>query len=309
MSSQPTKNQGSGEDLKVLAHARSRYNDIFVIQSGTHREMWFRGNGDFFLQSRIDPARPQDLVLVYSRLTMAALLFRPPLKRVLVIGQGGGVLPAALARWFPGLIIDVVEIDAKVTALCQRFFFPLDQKGVTVHTEDGRSFLERTQGKLLYDLVILDAFKSGSIPFHLKTVEFYERIRGVLSPDGVVATNLYGPSNEHKPSDWKTLTAVFEHLYFFEDEEGRATVAVGTRDKSRMTADVLKKRAAAYPRPPGMNLDLVHLAERWVEPDFTSPSARVFVDAIQGSDLKRIIDNNNRLDPVGKVPYTLVNLH
>ncbi|MCF8719616.1 spermidine synthase [Nitrospina gracilis] len=309
MGSQPTKNQDAGNDLKVLAHARSRYNDIFIIQSGSHREMWFRGNGDFFLQSRIDPARPRELVLVYSRLTLAALLFRPPPRRVLIIGLGGGVLPAALARWFPGMGIDVVEIDAKVTRLCKRFFYPLDQKGVTVHTEDGRCYLERAQGRLHYDLVILDAFKSGSIPFHLKTVEFYENLRGVLSPDGVVATNLYGPSNVHKPSDWKTLTAVFEHLYFFEDTEGRATVAVGTREKARLTAADLRQRAAAYPKPHGMELDLLALAERWVEPDLATPAARVFVDAIQGSDLKRSIDNNNRLDPVGKVPYTLVNAH
>ncbi|WP_282010203.1 spermidine synthase [Nitrospina watsonii] len=297
------------DDLKVLAHARSRFNDIFVIQSGTLREMWFKGNGEFFLQSRIDMDRPHDLALVYSRLTMAGLLFRAPPKRVLVLGLGGGVLPAALVRWFPGTAVDVVEIDDKVTRLCRRFFHSLDGDRVTVHSEDGRCYLDRVRGRVHYDLVLLDAFKSGSIPFHLKTVEFYQGIRTVMAPDGVMATNLYGPSNVHKASDWKTLTSVFEHLYFFEDEEGRATVAVCTAQTGRMDAATLRQRAAAYPKPQGMDLDLMALADRQVEPVFSQPSARVFVDSIQAGDLQRIIDNNNRLDPVGKIPYTLSSAH
>jgi hypothetical protein len=40
--------------IKVLAREKTRYNDIYVIQNGAHRELWFKGNGEYYLQSRMD---------------------------------------------------------------------------------------------------------------------------------------------------------------------------------------------------------------------------------------------------------------
>ena len=41
-----------------------------------------------------------------------------------------------------------------------------------------------------YDLVFLDAFKGGSVPYHLKTVEFYREIARSLTEEGILVTNL-----------------------------------------------------------------------------------------------------------------------
>lgn len=307
MGGEASKNKGFAEELKILAHTRSRYNDIFVLQNGFLREMWFKGGGDFYLQSRIDLRDPKKLVLVYSRLSMAALLFRPPPRRVFVLGLGGGVLPAALNRWFPGARVDVVEIDPKVLRICRRWFGLPDTKNLCVHLEDGRRFVERCQGKELYDLIFLDAFKSGSIPFHLKTVEFYRELKNLLGPDGVLATNLYGPSNPHKPSDWKTLDGVFEHLYGFEDPDCTATVVVCTRHRERWDGATLQERAARYPKPFGMDLDLPALAAMHAGDRYAQAAARVFQDAFQAGDRAKVIENNNRLEPVGKIPYSIRN--
>ena len=32
--------------MKVLAKEKTRYNNIYVIQNGEHRELWFKGNGE-----------------------------------------------------------------------------------------------------------------------------------------------------------------------------------------------------------------------------------------------------------------------
>jgi spermidine synthase len=308
MGRESSKSKAFTEELKVLAHVRSRYNDIFILQNGSLREMWFKGGGDFYLQSRIDLQDPQKLVLVYSRLSMAALLFRPPPRRIFILGMGGGVLPATLTRWFPGVHVDVVEIDRKVVGLCRRFFHLPDSKTLHVHLEDGRRFVERQQGRVQYDLIFLDAFKSGSIPFHLKTVEFYRELKNLLVPDGVLASNLYGPSNTHKPADWKTLTTVFEHLYFFEDPDHTATVAVCTRHCERWDDATLRGRAVRYPKPHSMDFDLQALAGMQVGDLYVQPTARVFEDAFQAGDRGKVIDNNNRLEPVGKIPYSIRNL-
>ena len=50
--------------IKILARERSPYNDIYVIQKGDYRELWFKGNGDYFLQSRVNIGKQKQLVLV-----------------------------------------------------------------------------------------------------------------------------------------------------------------------------------------------------------------------------------------------------
>jgi len=307
MSRDPTISKGLPRDLKVLARSRSPYNDIFVIQNGDLREMWFKGGMDFYLQSRIDVRQPHSPILVYSKMVFSSLLFQPQPKRVLVIGLGGGVLPNCLARWYPDCTIDVVDVDPKVIDLARRYFFLETSPSLQVFAEDGRLFLKRRRGP--YDLIILDAFKSGSIPYHLKTEEFYMEIAEALSPDGILATNLYGKSNTLKPHDWKTLTTVFPQLYFFEDEEKVATVCIAARHDTPWSAETLREKAASFNETPGWDLDFSALAALQVPNEYAHPGARVFKDDFREQDLTRVFEKNNRGESRGRVPYPISNVH
>jgi hypothetical protein len=53
---------------------------------------------------------------------------------------------------------------------------------------DGRRYLSAFDRK--YDLIILDAFGSSSIPFHLVTRESFGLMAAHLKPDGILAINL-----------------------------------------------------------------------------------------------------------------------
>jgi len=59
-----------------------------------------------------------------------------------------------------------------------------------VDVEDGRRYLARNEGP--WDAIVIDAFYSDSIPFHLATREFLELARARLAPGGVIATNVIG---------------------------------------------------------------------------------------------------------------------
>lgn len=69
--------------VKVLAREKTRYNDIYVIRNGEHRELWFKGEGEYFLQSRVDTQGQNPLALVYSRMMMVSLLFSQEPERML----------------------------------------------------------------------------------------------------------------------------------------------------------------------------------------------------------------------------------
>ena len=197
--------------IKVLAREKTRYNDIYVIQNGVHRELWFKGNGEYYLQSRMDTQGQNPLALVYSRMIMASLLFCPEPRRMLMVGLGGAAVSNCLGEWFPNLKIDIVEVDGKVIDVAKKYFSLRESSHCKVFEEDGRVFIQNRKEQEPYDWIILDAFKSGSIPYHLKTEEFYKEIRAVLRPGGVVGSNLYGKGNTLKPRDTKTFLSVFPH--------------------------------------------------------------------------------------------------
>jgi spermidine synthase len=105
--------------------------------------------------------------------------------RVLVVGVGGGsVLKDFASR---GWQVDAVEIDPVVVKVASEHFGLSPEDG-QVFTMDGRRFVSGDVGP--YDVIVLDAFGSSSIPFHLVTREVFGLIASRLAPGGLLAINV-----------------------------------------------------------------------------------------------------------------------
>jgi SAM-dependent methyltransferase len=111
-----------------------------------------------------------------------------PVERMLVIGNAGGTIARAYGELSPGVRIDGVEIDAKVSEAGRRFLGLGDNPRLTVITADGRPYLELTDKR--YDLIVVDAYRQPYIPFYLSTEEFFRLARERLRPGGVIALNV-----------------------------------------------------------------------------------------------------------------------
>ncbi len=290
-----TQSAPSSTNLKVLARARTRYNDIFVIEDGVKREMWFNGNGKFFLQTRVDTRKPNAPALVYSRMILATLLIHPNPQRILVIGLGGGALSNCLAAWFPACRIDVAEIDSKVISFARKYFHVSEGPNYRIFEQDARLFLQEQVAKgENYDIVFLDAFKSGSIPFHLKTFEFYREIKSVLAEGGLLASNLYGRSNEMKPHDRQTLLKVFPEIFVFEDDKKVATVSISPKKALGWGRDQFMLRAEAFVPPPGMDVSMLEVVATFRENAFDDKDGKVLRDDFAPREIQTAIEQNNR---------------
>jgi spermidine synthase len=285
------QNNKTSDTFEILAKARSRYNEIYVLQNGTQREMWFKGGGSFFLQSRMDTETRKLPVLVYSRMMLASLLFQKAPKRILMLGLGGGSISNFLHHRFPKAVIDAVEVDAKVIKLCKEYFYLQETENYRLHAMDARVFVQHQMGKVAYDLIFLDVFKSGSVPFHLKTKEFYCEIRDILNPEGVVASNLYGKSNLLKPGDRTTFASVFSGLYFFEDPEQVATVLIAT-DQEHSFSD-MDFKASARNFTQDMPFSMPEMANMYMPELFKNTPANIFSDDFSERDFSQVIDDNN----------------
>jgi spermidine synthase len=291
--------------LKVLTRIRSPFNDILVIERENLREMWFQGNGRFYLQTRIDLDRPRDLALVYTRLLLAPLIWNPNPSRILLIGLGGGVLPRFLNDVYPDIAIDVVEVDPRVTELARRYFNFKESPHLRVFEDDGRAFVKQRGRK--YDMVFLDAFKGGAVPYHLKTVEFYREIAQSLKEDGILVTNLYGKSNALKPRDRKTLESVFHRISFFEDVERVATVCVAMLRDEGAPLEVLQQYISNLPERVQRNLSWLENMDMIEGGSLVEPSGSVFKDDFEASEFFKAVKRNNRNDPFFNHPYPIRN--
>ena len=94
--------------------------------------------------------------------------------------------------------------------------------------QDGRRFLERLAEPV--DFIVLDAYNSDTIPFHLVTREFFRLVRRRLTDDGILAINYIGRPGEDVVTDalFRTLAEVFgpERLQAYRTGEDPEAVQV-----------------------------------------------------------------------------------
>lgn len=175
---------------------------------------------------------------------MPVLLDRP-VRTVLVLGDAGGTIPRAYARFFPQARIDSVELDPIVTDAARRFFGLGSIRQLHTITADARLYLEQTAKR--YDVVIIDAYRQPYIPFQLATDEFFRLVRAHLTADGVVALNVAATPSDRGLTEGigTTLAAVFPQVWRWTALRFSDLVFAFDRPQRRTT---LVARATAAPR-------------------------------------------------------------
>ncbi len=198
---------------QVIHNEKSLYRNIIVYEEEGQRCLSFTRKNETARQTCQLLSNPNEFVFSYTRMMMGALYLNPNPRKVLIVGLGGGVLPTALSKMFPEIVIDVVEIDPAVVKVAQQFFAFHPGENVRVFEEDGRVFIKRA-GKTdqRYDLIMLDAFDHEYIPEHLLTREFLLEVKKLLAADGVLAANTFSSSRLYHHES-VTYTAVFGDFY------------------------------------------------------------------------------------------------
>ena len=145
--------------------------------------------GDDAIQSRMRLDRPDELSLAYTRAMLGGLMFMPRARDFLMIGLGGGSLAKFIHRRLPRARVTAVEINAQVLIAARTMFgVPRDGKRFTALLGDGAKVV-RTLEPASYDIVLLDAYCGGRQVPAITRRAFYERVRGVLRPGGVLVVN------------------------------------------------------------------------------------------------------------------------
>jgi MFS family permease len=111
--------------------------------------------------------------------------------KTLFLGGGAYTFQRHMQYAYPGTGVDVAEIDRAVTnANYQATGLPRDNTTIKTHWGDARQFVDRNQDSKQYDLIFGDAFNDFSVPWHLTTHEFNDKIAKMMSPTGVYMINI-----------------------------------------------------------------------------------------------------------------------
>lgn len=118
------------------------------------------------------------------------------IKNVLVIGGGDGGTIRELLKHKTIETIVMVEIDAVVIEVAQRFFPNLSEilqhPKLKLVIEDGRTYVAKMPASS-FDLVIVDAANSTESSKGLFTTDFYKNVYRILSKNGILVTQSESP--------------------------------------------------------------------------------------------------------------------
>jgi spermidine synthase len=256
-----------------VVHLETEYNDIFITKRRNALTMSFQLKGYDYTESVTNLADADDLPVKYTQAMTTAVAFPPQVQRVLMIGLGGGSISSYLGHFLPDASIDTVEIDPAVITAAKKYFGILATDRVRYLEGDGRVFLNRH--KESYDLILVDAFQGGYVPFHLLTKEFYTLVKQHLSPGGAAAFNVHDGTKLYA-STLLTLRAVFAGVALYPSGEGEVAVVV-TADPAP-DAETLRARAAALQDKLGFRFPLPALLARRAEKDGTTQSGELLTD-------------------------------
>jgi spermidine synthase len=195
---------GADPERGLVSVRQSPYAELRVLDMDGLRYLLIDGGIHTIVDLRSGRARhPYAAVIGLTR-----HFFAQP-GEMLLLGLGGGNLVRSFSR--AGWKVTAVEIDPVVVALAQEYF-GLSSSDADVHVMDGRRFLSNSVRT--YRLVVMDAFGSSAIPFHLLTDESFALVAARLDPDGIFAVNLEVLGWDHPlaRSTAATLRGHFRHV-------------------------------------------------------------------------------------------------
>lgn len=270
-----------------LDHIETVYNDIFISKDGGLLSMSFQLKGWEYTESETNLEDPDDLPTQYTRMMTVALAFCESPKRILMIGLGGGAISTYLGRAMPDVILDNVELDPGVIAAARKYFGIRETGRVKFYAGDGRVWLKRKPQ--VYDLIIVDAFHGGYVPFHMLTREFYELLKQRLVPGGAAVFNVHDGTKLYV-STVKTLGAVFPAVQLFPSGEGEVATVVTTKP---VADEEVARRAAALDEKFRFRFPLSELLKRRIQQP-TLVQAELLTDDFAPVDLYKTIGRRPR---------------
>ncbi|MEO1784397.1 polyamine aminopropyltransferase [Thermodesulfobium sp. 4217-1] len=171
----------------ILFSSHSKYQKIEVFQTDSYGKILLM-DGKVMLTER-------DEFVYHEMLTHVPLNLSDKIKDVLIIGGGDGGSARECQKHKNIKHIKQVEIDEMVVDVSKKFFPSLSSGFSDSRFDlcicDGINFVKQTSEK--FDLVLVDSTDPIGPAVGLFEAEFFENIKKILNPDGILVFQLESP--------------------------------------------------------------------------------------------------------------------
>jgi spermidine synthase len=218
--------------IEKLGFHYTSANSLYTAESQYHTIIVYSGDSqiseskvrvlclDHLIHGYFNPDDPGELAYEYERIYREITWHYNDTRdsiAALVIGAGSYTFPRWLQYEWPKAVIDVSEIDPAVVEANYRAIELPRNTSIHTHIDDARKFIENLPDSVKYDFCYGDAFDDLSVPWHLTTLEFIQKIKKHLKPDGVYLMNIIEKLQNglFLGSSYLTIQKVFKHVYIF----------------------------------------------------------------------------------------------
>ncbi len=266
----------AAEEEKTIFTKVTPYATIIVKKSNRGLvTLWF--SGAKYPDSTVKLGDPDHIEYEYAQAITAALVLAREPKRVLVVGLGGGTLPTFFRKQYPRMVIDTVDIDPGVVDVAKKFFGFREDAAMHAYVEDGRRFIEKCVTP--YDIIFLDAYGSENIPYHMATKEFLQAVRRALTPNGLVAANIWVPADNRLHDEMvRTYQEVFGSVYLVETAYGPNEIVLAMPAKTPLERASFARRASQFSKDRKLRFDIGSYIRWGFREPAKSPLTRVLLD-------------------------------
>jgi len=156
--------------------------------------------GNEWIQGAMRVRKPWTLELDYSR------------QRILQLGLGAGSLTRFTLKFFPDVLLDVVDNSEAVWVAAQtQFRVPPNSDLFEVTIDDGQDFIGHTHRHGLYDVAQVDVFDAQVRGPVLDSQKFYDSCADVLTQQGILVVNLFGEQSTSYQENLKRIERAFSN--------------------------------------------------------------------------------------------------
>jgi spermidine synthase len=193
-------------------------------------------------------------------------------RQVLFLGAAGGTALKQLVTAYPDVEVLGVELDGKVIDVARRFFGLADLPRLRLVEDDARWHLQRSPHR--YDVVAIDLYVTGHVPFFTTTREFFALVRDRLTDGGVAMMNVLSP----QPGDdliapfVRTARSVFADVHLIGEGNVILVACRGPLDEA-----AVRRALTTGPAPPVVRR-VAEQALRTVRPAVAGPEWPLFTD-------------------------------
>jgi spermidine synthase len=167
-------------------------------------------------------------------------------RKVAVIGLGGGTAVREFTGAYGSIPIDGVEIDNAIVNMGRQYFH-MNEPNLHVIVQDGRYFLQTTSQK--YDVVAIDAYQQPYVPFQLTTKEFFQEVRNHLTPTGVAVINAGRTNTDFRLVEAlaQTMHSVYPNVYIIDTARFTNSMVIGTNAPTSLANFMLNTASLTNP--------------------------------------------------------------